>query len=197
MATRHISNTLSRWHKVVERVKNATAQLAAQIGEGISPVAYSNLALFKAEQPGVRQATEQALAKVALVLKLNAALGTIREALARANVEKGVSALLAEQVRLQNEKTLYENLLHSAGSARVTLADAEQVLAESAKNAGGPHYRETFHFARVNEAQAREWQDRVEAIGREQVGLADQISDVNASRLAVELDEEVLAHLGM
>lgn len=197
MATRHISNTLSRWHKVVERIKNATAQMSAQIGGRIGVVNYNNLAVFKAEQAGVVKDTEASLAKVGLLLKLNATLGKIREELARANVEKGVSALLAEQVRLQNEKTLYEGLIQSAGSARLRLADAERVLTESAKNTGAGHYRETFQFARVAEAQVQEWQERVEAIGRELVALTDKISDVNASRLSVELDEEVLAHLGM
>lgn len=197
MATRHISNTLTRWHKVVDRIKTAVTQLSGQIGCQIGPVNYNNLAVLKVERTRVANDTEAALAKVGLLMKLNATLGQVREALARANVEKGVSALLAEQVCRQNQKALYEGLAEAASSARLQLSDADAVLAESGKGDSAMRYRETHTFSRVPEATVIVWRDQAEAIGRELTALSDKISDVNASRLSIELDEEVLAHLGM
>lgn len=196
MASRHISNTLSRWHKVVDRIKTATKQLAGNIGGDIGAVSYNSAVIFSAERAGIVKDTDAALAKVPLLMKLNASLGHIRESLATANVEKGVSALLAAQVGKQNEQALYEALIQAAGSARLRLADAEKVLADAAKGETNRHYRESHAFARVDEAQVESWKARVEELGRELTALTDQISDVNASRLAIELDEEVLAHLG-
>lgn len=196
MTSRHISNTLSRWHKVVDRIKQATAHLATQIERQLTPVTYNNLVVFRAEQHAVCSEATNAIAKVELLVKLNASLGLVREALAKANVEKGVSALLALQVCKQQEKQLYEGLIRAAGSARLRFADAIQIL--DSKPAGvAPHYRESHQFARVDEAQILAWQAQIEVLTRELVALADQLSDTNASRLAIELDEDVLSHLGM
>lgn len=197
MASRHVSNTLSRWHKVVGRIKAATEQLASQIEGNLGSVSYNNLAVLRAEKAGIVKETEAAIAKVGLLMKLNTTLGEVREAMARANVEKGVSALLAEQVTKTNERSLYEGLMAAAGRSRLTLEQVESLLGEAARNTATPHYRESHTFGRVSEAQLIEWDARIEVLARELTGLTDRLSDVNASRLSIEIDEEVLAHLGM
>lgn len=193
--TRHVSNTLSRWHKVVERFKQAIAQLSVEINRGIGQVSYSNLAVLNAEHNVISRDADTAVSKVALLLALNMSLGRIRESLARANVEKGVSALLAEQVSKQSQKGLLEGLVAASGGSRLQLSDAAAVLAE--RPGMTSVYRESHSFSRVDEATVEGWQAQIDGISRELVALSDRISDANASRHAIELDEDVLAYMGM
>ncbi|GBG14591.1 trigger factor [Novimethylophilus kurashikiensis] len=195
MGTRQVSNTLSRWHKVVDRFKQSIAQLSGDIKRSISPVTYNNLAVVKVEREHYTKVAADAVAKVDLLLKLNATVGHIREQLARANVEKGVSALLAEQVSKQAEKALLEDLVSSTEGVRLNFKDAEVVMArnETANSA----YREHFTFSRVDESVADAWRSELDALNRALVALSDRISDANAQRVAIELDEDVLAYMGM
>ncbi len=195
MATRRVSNTLSRWHKVLDRVKSSTHLLAEQIAHDIRPLSYNNAAVFRAEQLGVERHARMALDSQPLLFQLNAAQCHIREALAKANVDKGISALLAKQVSKQHEKDLLEGLIRAAGNTLLPLAEAERVLGLSGNK--DSTYRETHTFARVSEAQAQHWRDQVAAINRELVALSDQLSDLNASRVSIDLEDALLDHLGM
>ncbi len=195
---REVSNTLSRWHKVVGRVKSAADALVAQISDDISETTFggNQAELFRLEKPRLKAQTDAALSRVPLLFKLNDTLETLRVALARANVEKGVSDKLARQVKLQNERMLYDQLIRAGGSSRISMDEGASLLKAESPSAHS-HYGPSYAFTRVPEACRESWVAKVQELDKALQRLADELSDANASRLKLELDEEVLAHLGM
>lgn len=195
---RKVSNTLSRWHKVVGRMKAASEKLMAEISRGVGEVSYLDAVVLQAEQSAVMAETQKAVAKVDLLLKLNAAQEQVRVNLAVANVEHGVSEKLARQVRLQSEMGFYEHLVGAVGFSRIGLSEGLEVLkTRTGDRANRSIYDSAYSFARVSSSVVEGWKTRQEELGKELQRLADELSDVNATRLSVELDEEVLDYLGM
>lgn len=190
-----ISNTLTRWHKVAERIKGATTELM-QANVTVLSVGHQ----IDSDTFTVRKATLKAEAETALVGKtalyfgLQDALFAIRKALAHANTKEGVSDRLNEMEAAKQKGAYYAALLETAdGSLSV-----EEFAALAAKRSGSSSHsmygvNVTFITAEQKAALTEE-RDRAR---REVNALADRLADANATKLSLTLSDEVVAFLGL
>lgn len=196
-----ITNTLSRWHKIAERIKIAANESrqetlrALQTGANIDPDAFA-----------VRRETLQANAGEALttgfetVLKLQGAVATVREALARANVQHGVSDLLNRTEKLKQELAFVSECL-SATEGKLSVSEMEQLVARRKENPGTPspysHLQERLGVSFATDEQVTKLKARRDEVRRKLNALSDKVSTANASTMTLELDEDVIALAGL
>jgi hypothetical protein len=192
--TKNLSNTLTRWHKIAERVKLAATELmqanlqSAGVGRGMDGDT------FMVRKVALQASVEKAVAeKTVMYFLLQDALFAIRKALAHANTAEGVSDLLNEMEAARQKGTYYAALVDSATDC----LSVSEFSALAAKKTGTSNslYGVSVTFLSVEQlANLGELRDRAR---REVNGLADRLADANASKLSLALDEQVIAFLGL
>jgi hypothetical protein len=193
------SLTLSRWHKVAERLNagsrdRETRALTALTATTVSPWNKEGVEAKAAE------IAERAKSDLAMVEAATAAVARIRTALALRNVELGISARLAEADAVNRRTRLYRELLDKQGVDMVKPADMRHVPATVATD-------ETFGFGRrggstITLAIAdKALLDELRAkFAREQArshALLDEVADANREKLELELEKELSEIAGL
>lgn len=199
--SKNITNTLSRWHKIAERLKTATTEQRQEALTALQAGASVDLDTFT-----VRGETLQANAREALVggtasvLRLFDALFHVRKEVARANIEFKVSDLLNDMERAKQELNFREECLATAAD-KLSVAEMQNLsnlrsAQPAAANVYG-HGRERFSVSLVSTESVAELKSKRDDARRKVSALSDQISNANASKLTIVLDDSVVALLGL
>ena len=193
------SLTLSRWHKVAERLNAGskeceTRALTALTATTVSPWNKEGVEVKAAE------IAERARTDLAVIEAATSAVARIRTALALRNVELGISERLAEADAANRRTRLYRELLDKQGVDMVKPADMRHVPATVATD-------ETYSFSRragsvITLAIAdKALLDELRAkLAREQARahvLLDEVADANRDKLELELERELVEIAGL
>lgn len=197
-----ISNTLSRWHKVAGRIKSRITELQAEIRSATAEQHLDVDSFIIRKERMQANASEAYNVKLPLMLELNAALFEVRKQLAEANVKFGVSAALVEmELARQNQILLQDIHLDSLDSGYVlTTADFEKLVALKKAAPAEQQVNRSSDRAAVSFADTEknsQIETQIEELGRKVVGLSDKLSDLNATKLSIDLPELVCKELGL
>lgn len=192
------SLTLTRWHKVAERLNAALKEregrtLSALTATAISPWNKEGVEA-KAEEIAARAKTDLALIETA-----SAAVAVIRSALAQRNAALEISARLAEVEAVNRRHWLYREVLEKQTADMVRPADVRHVPAvvaseETSWIRRGPS---TITLAIADKALLDELRAR---LAREQArahALLDAVADANREKLELELSDELVEIAGL
>jgi hypothetical protein len=192
--TKSLSNTLTRWHKIAERIQKAAQEIRGKNVSVLNSTQGIDVGAFDVRQDSLKAATEKVLVdQTELYLALQRATFTIRKALAHANVKEGVSSLLADMENAKQDEAYYAALLETADNALSVTEFAALAKKRAGTNTGMYDVTVTFISAE-KQAELGEQRDRAR---REKDSLANRLSDANASKLSLELDEKVVAFMGL
>lgn len=192
-----IQNTLTRLHKIAGRINQKRQQLADSIAQGTEP---KSLDAAVVSVRGAELAAKTArilqedLAKHDALLK---AYEVIRNALAKANVEVGVTALLAEQDSVSRRIGLLKSILDSQQGA-VSLSDANAIFAARVTEQApsmSPRRLDTLDVGLVDATQHAKLVAELDAAERALVRLGDTLADRNATQITVELSDDIAAEV--
>jgi len=114
--------TLSRWHKVAERIHNALKEREANVRTTFTATTISPWNRYGVEERAALIA-RRAAGDLALVEAGTRAIATIRAVLARRNAELGISGRLAEVEAARRRAVLYQAVIEGQ--------DADMVRPES------------------------------------------------------------------
>ena len=202
-----ISNTLTRWHKIAERLKSAVNQLAT------TNVAAMTVTHIESDTLEVRQETLKAAAnkaigeQTALLLSLQTALFSIRRALAKANVEHRISDLLNDlehakqkmnydvEIVSTAECALSEDEFHRLADKRSKSAVVLQESGVRASRVLAENHRVTVTFLAA--VQLRDLVTIRESLRTEMNALSDLLADANATKLSLSMSADVTRYLGL
>ena len=178
--------TLSRWHKVAERLHGEALKLeerATQILTNTSITARNRLGvadqlyLLSAE---AKEASER-------LAGLWTAIGTIRKALASENARVGVSSRLTE-VDLLNRKIRFLTNVLTRQQADMVSPDRLEAVRDSDSGMGSATHTIRIRFLEVDAKRTLEL-DLAQAT-KVRNAILDHISDLNREKLALELPDE-------
>lgn len=178
--------TLSRWHKVAERIKAAIKErearvLAAFTATAISPWNKEGVEI-KASEIAVRGKADVALIESGL-----SAVAAIRAALARRNAELGIGDKLAEADAVSRRAALYLAIVEKQSADMVRPKDMRHVPAAGASVtlaiADRPFVEELALKLAADQARAH--------------ALLDEVADLNRSKLELELPDELTIITGL
>ncbi|MBI2970331.1 MAG: hypothetical protein HYY36_06270 [Gammaproteobacteria bacterium] len=192
--------TLSRWHKVAERINAALKDSEANVKAAFTATTISpwNKAEIEDKTATIARRGAEDLARFEAGAQ---AVATIRAVLARRNAELGISDRLAEADAANRRAALYKAVL--AGQ-KVDMVRPENVRALPAELIGETETwglgRRTALAVTLQVADTELIESLREKLAREQgraTRLLDEVADLNREKIEIDVAEEVLEIAGL
>ena len=185
--------TLTRAHKIVERIRSKLSELEKEIGFVLPTIQITGYA-GEHQMAETKVLVNNALASQVKHKELLDIMTEIRTKVGAANVESGVSHLLAEQEGLSRRIALMKSIL-----AKPSNAISLDAL---------PDYKpfgEQNSFARVTGIQvstlpteiSNDLATELTKLQTQAFALSDKMADANASRISLELPDNIAEVLGL
>ena len=205
-----IKNTLTRWHKIVERLQARMAQIDFKIAEFVGTHVVS---VEDAEAELAKGAEDFSKAKALVVEGQNVSrtIREIRSALAKANANGGVSDLLAEieetkrniglmtRFAMCQENTDIQKAMSIIAKKKSDIAKYEERIGTDAgilafiTRAKGEH----ITFSAVSAAEQEKAAEDVEAMRRRIIIATDKLAELNAAVITLDIDDAVAKTVGL
>jgi hypothetical protein len=191
--------SLTRWHKVAERLTRAYTQLteAAQtVLTGTKVTGY----LGTTQVERLRGQAAEHLEGLRHAFRLQDALVGIRRAIGEANARTGVNAELAEHDALARRQRFLERLLAAQTPQMIALEELDKLPAPQLPPTQNRYFSETEAALPVRTLDAPSeaaLRAEVEELRTRAYALADHINDLNRERLTLELSEEAAQAAGL
>ena len=192
------SLTLTRWHKVAERINVA---LKAREERSLAVLTATTISPWNKEgiEEKARDIAVQARADLALIEAATAAVAGIRAALAARNADLGISARLAEAEAASRRARLYREVVDKQRADMVRPEDVRHVPPTAA--ADEPLFSRRSGSAITLAIADKALLDELRTkLAREQArahALLDAVADANKERLELDLAEELLEIAGL
>jgi hypothetical protein len=184
--------TLTRWHKVAERIGAALKEREARAAGALTATTISPWNKEGIEEKASSIAA-RAKADVALFEAGTAAIAAIRSALGGRNAELGISARLAEVEALNRRIALYRAILDKQSVDMVSPAHVREVPVHAVADTESWGRREPPRIT-LQIADAALLAELASKLAREQArahALLDEIADLNRSKLELDMAAEL------
>lgn len=192
--------TLTRWHKVAERIHAALREREANVRTAFTATTLSPWNKAGAEEKAAEIA-RRAAADLALVESGSHAVAAIRAALALRNAELGIAGKLGEAEASNRRAALYKAVIDGQNPDMVRPQDVRALPGELVGET------ESWGFARraaltvtLQTADKSLVDDLREKLQREQARatrLLDEVADLNRAQLEIDVPEEVAGIAGL
>ena len=185
--------TLTRWHKVVERINAALRERDARVVAGFTAATISPWNKEGVEQKAAGIA-ERSKADLALVEQGSAAVAAIRSALARRNAELGIAARLAEVEASNRRIALYRAVLDKQSVDMVQPEHMRHVPAHAMPEGESSWGRREAPRITLQVADGALLAELAVKLAREQArshALLDEIADLNRDKLELDIAPEL------
>lgn len=192
-----VSNTLNRWHKVVERIQQSLNRVNTRIEQQSQvSINYANREIRAAQ---AKEQEKEVLSLIATRAKLMNTIAQIRSVINRQNTETGIAEAMAKMQALQAQANALESFLRSAERWNkvgdvLTSMESDAKMAIETKT----QMRNVNDVATVMSVESiADLRKTQEQLTREVHVLSDKISDANATKVVIDIDDEVATHVGI
>lgn len=185
MTIAQVSVTLSRAHKIAERLKAGAAErfTVAENGMGVQ-TAFSSM--LPSLVPAMMASVQRAQTALGEARAWQAAYAEVRKAIGRANHEAGVSELLADQERINRELGWHQTLVAGYGLSAPHL---DVVLAPTSAAPAGVDRHLSFNVLSTEQLDALK--ATVARLRRESFALSDKVAEANATRVTLAIPADI------
>lgn len=187
--------TLSRWHKVAERIQTALKEREANVRTSFTATTISPWNKDRVEEKAADIA-RRAAGDLALVEAGTRAIATIRSALALRNAELGISGKLAEVEGANRRAVLYKAVIEGQKTDMVRPEGVRTLPAELlGETESWGLARRTALAVTLQTADPLLVESLRESLAREQqyaTRLLDEIADLNREKVEIDLPQEVI-----
>lgn len=193
------SLTLTRWHKVAERINAALKEREARAIDALTAAAISPWNKEGVEQKATALA-DRARVDLALVELGSTAVAEIRTALGRRNAELGISQRLAEAEAAHRRIALYRAVLEKQGVDMVRPEHVRHVPALVMADAEPAWARREAARITLQVADAALLGELASKLPREQArahALLDEVADLNREKLELGIAAELVEIAGL
>lgn len=194
--TKSIKVSLSRAHKLVERVTREINEITSTVARLASPVTIS----VPSEASQVEGIRAKIQSNITARNELYSVLDVIRELVAAKNSKVGIPELLAKKAILQQRKSgLTEILSSSQLSGRGSvLANDKSVLNEYFDRMKEAEVLNPVRVAVMTEELVEQFQKELKEVQAQADTVSDDINDLNAKNsITFQISDEVASRLGL
>lgn len=196
MTNRTYSCTLTRWHKVTERLTKEFSALTKAAKSGLAETTVTEY-LGEAQETRLIDLRESCLKQIDSALAVQESIVHIRQTLGAANESQGVSRALADYDKLVKRVNLFESLLSARSSEQVAIGELKAV-----KNPGRSEKYLDRGQPKIAVAMLDgESLDRIQAQFSEATtamyAQADRLADLNKWVLEIELQPDIAKLAGL
>ena len=192
--------TLSRWHKVAERMQSAMKERETAVKSAYTATAISPWNKAAVEEK-TAEIARRAAADLTLVESGAQAVATIRTALALRNAALGVSARLAEAEAARRRAALYRAIVEGQKPDMVRPEDVRTLPAELVGETESWGFgRRTAVTVTLQTADPALLAELRAKLAREEVRatrLLDEVADLNRERLEIDVPDELAQIAGL
>lgn len=188
--------SLSRWHKVAERLSRTYNELTKSINTTFTNTEINGY-LGDAQITRLREAAHNEMAKLAHAFDLQDALIYIRQSVGEANAKAGVATALAEYDAHNKRLKLFESILAAQTSDMISFDEIphlpSQIVAEN-------RYDRSLLSVRIRMLDAvaeSKLRKDAENLRTKVYALADHINDLNCEKITLELPEDITQSAGL
>ena len=191
------SFTLSRWHKIIERLNTALKEREARIKSALTDTTISSW-----NKEGVEDKASDIARRAAddlIVVEAGShAIATIRAALALRNAELGIAAKLAE-VEATNRRSSLHKAVIDGQKADMVRPEAVRSLPELAAQSDWLSRRSALAVTlQIADRDLLEsLRGKLAQEQRHAVRILDEIADLNREKVEIEMPQEVLEIAGL
>lgn len=191
--------SLSRWHKVAERLTKSYSELAVELKEGFCNTRVTGYAGQEQIQR-LRARAEELETAYDLALELEQYLVAIRQALARANPKHGVATELARYDWLMRRQRLLQALLDGQTLAMVSIDDLRECeiqVSGAQEDAYGRRRTAQLDMRLMRPSFEERLKAELAAVQAEGYALSDAIAERNRATLTIELPDRIARLAGL
>ena len=196
MTTKCYTHTLTRWHKVAERLTKEFNELSKSAKNGLTNTFVTEY-LGELQEKGLTQLRDDCLTQLDRAMLIQDVVVAIRQALSEANERIGVSRELAEY----GKRVKRANLLSSIVQAQVAELIGISELKEVKNPARSDNYsnRGTSRIAvgLLEDGQLSALRERTAEATAAMYTQADHVAELNKAQLTLELSVDVAAIAGL
>ena len=189
--------TLTRWHKVAERLARDYGESISESRSTLSQTAIS--AYLGEEQEQFLQAqTQNALGNLERAFRIQDAVAHIRHLVGNANVHEGVAAKLAEFDKLNRRVKTLSEVVDSQSTDMVSVTQLRSIPKDYV--ADGANYdskRPKIKVRMLGMQDLEKLASQLDATRKAAYALSDEVSDLNKAKLSIELETDVASAAGL
>jgi hypothetical protein len=188
--------SLSRWHKVAERLARSYAELTQVARNTFNNTQVSGY-LGDAQVARLRDLSSQQMDSLHRAFRLQDALASIRQAIGNANAKTGVSKELADYDALSRRQKLLESVLTAQSSEMVDFEEMPQLPKQIVSEDRYDRSKGAVRVRMLTNDAVASLRTEADQLRVKVYALADKISDLNRERLTLEIDEEIAQAAGL
>jgi hypothetical protein len=196
MTNRTYSCTLTRWHKVTERLTKEFSALTKAAKSGLAETTVTEY-LGEAQETRLIDLRENCLKQIDSALAVQDAIVHIRQTLGAANESQGVSRALADYDKLVKRVNLFESLLSARSSEQVAIGELKAVKnpgrSEKYLDRGQPKIAVAMLEGESLERLQAQFSETTTAM----YAQADRLADLNKWVLEIALEPEIAKLAGL
>lgn len=189
--------TLTRWHKVAERLSREYTESVYATKQTLNNTKVSSY-LGTEQQEALRSATQDATERLARAFRVQDAVSEVRRALGDANVKNGVSPKLADLDKLNRRLKVLTDLVEGQSPSMISVEQLENIPADYV--ADGNSYdskRPLLHVRMLSKDDLTRLKADFESIRSQAYALSDEVADLNKATLTLTVSLEVAALAGI
>lgn len=190
------SLSLSRWHKVAERLARSYAELSQSTRNTLINTQVNGY-LGETQVSRLHAVSEQQLANLERAFLLQDALVQIRQALGEANARVGVTKDLAEYDVLIRRQKFLESILLAQGNEMIEFSELPQLPKQLVVEDRYDRSRGAVKVRMLTKEAETKLRDQAEQLRQRVYALSDRISDLNRERLVLELPDDIARVAGL
>ncbi len=189
--------TLTRWHKVAERLARDFGESASECRSTLTQTVIS--AYLGEEQEQFLQAqTQKALGNLERAFRIQDAVAHIRHLVGNANVHEGVAAKLAEFDKLNRRVKTLSEVVDSQSTDMVSITQLRSIPKDYvADGASYDSKRPKIKVRMLGMQDLEKLASQLDAARKAAYALSDEVSDLNKAKLSIELETDVASAAGL
>lgn len=196
MTSKTYSCTLTRWHKVTERLTKEYSALTKAAKSGLADTTVTEY-LGEAQEARLIDLRDNCLKQIDNALAVQDAIVHIRQALGTANENQGVSRALADYDKLVKRVNLFDSLLSARSSEQVAIGELKAVKnparSEKYLDRGQPKIAVAMLEGESLERLQAQFSETTTAM----YAQADRLADLNKWVLEIALEPEIAKLAGL
>jgi hypothetical protein len=189
--------TLTRWHKVAERLAREYGESVSESRSTLTQTAISAY-LGEEQEEFLQTQTQTALTNLDRAFRIQDAVAHVRHLVGDANVREGVSAKLAEFDKLNRRVKALSEVVESQSSDMVSVTQLRSIPKDYVADGASYDSKRPRIKVRMLDTQALErLADQLSNARKAAYALSDEVSDLNKAKLSIELETEVASAAGL
>lgn len=189
--------TLTRWHKVAERLSREYTESVYAVKQTLSNTKVSSY-LGAEQQDALRTAAQDATERLAQAFRVQDAVSDVRRALGDANVKNGVSPKLAELDKINRRLKVVTELIEAQSPSMISIEQLANIPSDYV--ADGNSYdskRPLLHVRMLGRDELNGFKADFETIRTQSYALSDEVADLNKATLTLTVSQEVATLAGI